>query len=186
MLDDSQKIVVIEGEPIPVPPPIFNVIFVFMHLYLHFINGGIGLRHVCDWVMLMHKHYNEIDVEELEKRLKDFGLSKAWRSFTPIAVEYLGLPEKECPLYSPEYIDKSGKIFSLIIDEGNFGFLRHKTIKRPKGYLAGKTYSFFIVTGLLLRKFQIDPTNTATMYRRYIYNGIGKVFSDLIKKKEDI
>lgn len=185
MLSGSQNVVVIEGENIPAPPPLFNVIFVFMHLYLHFINGGIGLRHVCDWVMLLHNHYNDIDVEELKKLLNDFGLSRAWRSFTPVAVKYLGLPEKECPLYSPEYIDKARKILSLIIDEGNFGFLRHKTIRRPKGYLAGKTYSFFLVSGLLMRKFQIDPTTAATIYRRYIYNGIGKVFSDITKKKED-
>lgn len=184
ILSDTQNTVVINGEHIRVPSPLFNVIFVFLHLYHHFISGGIGLRHVCDWTILLHKHYNEIDEVELEGLLKDFGLYRAWRTFTPIAVDYLGLPEKECPFYSPAYMEKAKKILSLIITEGNFGCLKRKSFKRPKGYLAGKIYSFLNYSRLLWRKFKIDPCNCLTIYRRYIYEGTHKVFSDLVKKRD--
>ena len=123
-------------------------------------------------------------MKELEKLLREFGLSRAWRTFTPIAVGYLGLPEKECPLYSPRCISKARRILSLIIDEGNFGFFRRKTIRRPKGYIAGKTYSFLRYSGLLLRKFQIDPVTTAKVYTKYIHNGAARVFSDITKRRD--
>lgn len=184
ILSDTQNTVVINGEHIRVPSPLFNVIFVFLHLYRHFISGGIGLRHVCDWTMLLHKHYNEIYEEELEGLLKDFGLYRAWHTFTPIAVDYLGLPEKECPFYSPAYMKKAKKILSLMIAEGNFGCLKRKSFKRPKAYLAGKTFSFLNYSSSLWRKFKIDPCTCLTIYGKYIYEGVGKVVCDLIKKRD--
>lgn len=33
----------------------FNAFYVFMHLYHHFLQVGVGLRQVCDWMLIM-KH----------------------------------------------------------------------------------------------------------------------------------
>ncbi len=170
---------IIGGEPIDVPAPAFDVIFVFMHLYLHFINGGIGLRHLCDWVMLLHAHCKEIDVKHLEQLLEEFHLLRGWRFFTPIAVGYLGLPENECPLYSPECARAADRIMSFIIREGNFGRARQRRAVRPRGYLARKAYSFRLLTSRLYSKFWLDPNAVMKYYGSFVMAGSKKVIKDM-------
>lgn len=180
-LNKSTRYIIIGGEEVKVPDPVFDVVFVFMHLNLHFLNGGIGLRHVCDWTMLMHAHAKEIDPVELEQKLKEFQLLKAWKSFTPIAVDHLGLPEAECPFYSIEYKKKSDLILSMIMKEGNFGRANRNHRPRPKSYMAGKFHSFRHHSRQLLTRFPIDPGTITRTYLSYIYNGLVRVINDTIK-----
>lgn len=171
----------IKGEKITVPTPLFTVIFVFMHMYLHFLNGGVGLRQVCDWTMLLHEYHKDINIAELEKLLKSFRLLRSWRLFTPIAVDHLGLPQSECPLYSNFNPKLSSKILSFILKEGNFGRALHKSYKRPVGYLAGKIYSFRINSIRMKSKFAIDPYTILSSHVSYIYKGIKRILLDNIR-----
>ncbi len=169
----------IEGKDIAVPTPLFDVLFVFKHMYNHFINGGIGLRHVCDWAMLLHAHHKEIDTVELERFLKDFRLLRGWRLFAPIAVRYLGLPENECPLYSRKYFRNAERILSFIIKEGNFGRATGKKTRRPKSYPIRKLYSFVWVTGKLAPKLSIDPQLILMEYINLLRDGVIRVLKDI-------
>ncbi len=178
----SDRTILIAGRDIQIPTPIFDVIFVFLHLYHHFMNGGIGLRHVCDWAMLLHRHAGKIDTEELGKRLKEFHLMKGWSIFAPILVEHLGLKESECPFYNHKNKKKSDRILSYIIKEGNFGRVLKKSNYRPKGYIAGKTYSFIKNTKRLMTKLWVDPYILSMIYGKYTINGTTRVLKDITKK----
>lgn len=171
----------IEGVDIDLPTPIFDVIFVFMHMYLHFINGGIGLRQVCDWVMILHAHYKDINVTELEKLLRKFHLLRGWRLFTPIAVGYLGLSESECPLYSQKYVKDAENILSFILKEGNFGRASQRKYNRPKGYIAGKLYSFYHHSRKQISKWSIDPYIILRYHFSYVLKGVTQVLTDIHK-----
>lgn len=173
----------IDGNSIPVPTPLFDVVFVFTHMFYHFMSSGIGLRHICDWTMLLHKHYNSINQCELEKCLRDFKLLKAWRLFSPIAVDILGLPASECPFYSPKYCRKSDEILSFIFKEGNFGRAKQKKTKRPEGYISGKFYSFIKQTQSQYSKFIIDPLTVIRYHNSFVYKGIRAILKDLTKIK---
>lgn len=175
----SKRTIPIANQEITAPTPIFDIVFVFLHLYLHFLNGGIGLRHICDWAMLLHAHAKEIDSLELEKNLKDFHLKKAWSIFAPIAVEHLGLHESECPFYSPTNKKKSERILAYIIKEGNFGRAVCNSSRRPKGYLAGKAYSFLRHSKRSIPKLWIDPNTLSRTYFRYFINGTSRVIKDI-------
>lgn len=179
----SGQTIIIEGEKIKVPTPIFDVIFVFMHLYYHFINGGIGLRQLCDWTMLLHSHRDDLDSDELERLLSEFGLLKGWRLFTPIAVECLGLPEAECPLHSPEYQKEAEQIMTFIIKEGNFGRAQQKTSVAPRAYLARKAYSFCLVTSRLYAKLRIDPRTVIRYFGTFAMHGTGRFIKEILAKK---
>ncbi|MDE5877693.1 MAG: nucleotidyltransferase family protein [Muribaculaceae bacterium] len=181
-LSAGERSVIIGGEEIPLPTPIFDVIFVFMHLYLHFINGGIGLRHICDWVLLLHTHSDNINRQELRKCLKDFRLLKAWCLFTPIAVEQLGVPQSECPFYSAEYRKKSNKIFSFILRGGNFGRYGSEGSGRPEGYLKGKLYSLRRHSKKMLSYLSIDPNTVIRHYSNFLFKGTKIVLTDILKK----
>lgn len=156
--------------------PTFDVIFVFLHLYHHFINGGIGLRQVCDWVMLLHRHAKDLDYTELTLRLKEFQLLKAWQYFTPIAVVYLGLPIAECPLYTEKYRKKSGKIFAFILKEGNFGRYGSPQADLPEGYWNRKFYTFRHFSSRMLPRLPIDPWIVLNTYTRTLCCGIRGIF----------
>ncbi len=173
----------IAGEKIPIPSPIFSVIFVFMHMYLHFLQGGIGLRHICDWTMLLHAHYKDIDTIELEKLLKDFRLLRGWKLFSTIVVNYLGLPVEECPLYSDKTPKLSSKILSFILKEGNFGRATHRSSNRPNGYIAGKIYSFRRNSVKIKSKFTVDPHTILLTYGSYIYKGTRRILIDLLTSR---
>lgn len=179
----SGETIIINGEKIQVPTPIFDVIFVFMHLYYHFINGGIGLRQICDWTMLLHYHRGNLDADELERLLREFDLLKSWQLFAPIAVGHLGLPEAECPLYSSEYQKGAGHIMSYIIKEGNFGRAQNKTYVAPKAYLARKAYSFCLVTSRLHAKLMIDPKNVIRYFGTFVTQGSRRFIKEILTKK---
>lgn len=182
-LNASQEYLMIGGEQVTVPTPVFDVVFVFMHLYLHFLNGGIGLRHVCDWTMLMHSHAKKINIVELEQKLKEFRLLRAWKIFAPIAVEHLGLPPEECPFYSSKNSGEAERILSFILKEGNFGRASRKDSIRPDGYFAGKLYSFKRHSARMYSKLRIDPFTISKTYGRYVIKGVFRVIKDIMNEK---
>ena len=181
-LNESRAYFIVGGEKVKVPTPIFDVIFVFMHLYLHFLSGGIGLRHICDWTMLMHAHAGKINPIELERNLKDFRLLKAWKIFAHIAVEHLGLPPEECPFYSSNNRTEADRILEFVMKEGNFGRAKQKESLRPDGYIAGKLYSFRRHTSLMRSKFLIDPNTISRTYRSYLIRGFTRVIKDIMNR----
>lgn len=172
----------IGGSEVSIPAPMFDVVFVFMHLYIHFLNGGVGLRQLCDWVMLLHAH-KDIDLEELKSLLRDFRLLKAWKRLTPLAVDVMGLPMEECPFYSPRYRGKAEKILSTIMREGNFGKYAGRAFSPPpEGYLRRKLYTLRHHSRKLLSRWTVDPVTVSRVYRSYLSKGVARVMKDAVKK----
>lgn len=180
---ETEQSIDIGEKNIPVPTPFFDIVFVFLHLYHHFLYGGIGLRHICDWTMLLHAHAKEINQGELEQKLKEFNLLKAWKKFTPIAVELLGLPSEECPLYSSKNRSEAKRILSFILAEGNFGRAKQPDSIRPKGYLKGKLYSFKRHSARMYSKLWIDPHTISMSYISYVIKGMTHVIKDIMKRE---
>ena len=169
---------------IATPSPLFDVIFVFLHLHHHFVSSGIGLRHLCDWALLLHAHHKRIDQQELQRLLRSFHLLRAWRSFAPIAVRYLGLPEAECPLYSAKYAKKSDKLLAVILREGNFGHYSPRLSKKPRPYLLRKLHSLAFHSRRTFSLFPLEPATFTAHYCRCLYGGLRKVLKELTTKKQ--
>ena len=122
---ENRRVIEIDGNRIPVASVMLNILFVFYHLWVHFVRGGIGLRQICDWRMMLHNNYGKYDIEELRDKLEHFGLMRPWITFGGILVEYLGLPEKEMPFYTKT--GKTERLLEIIFKEGNFG---HKNTQK--------------------------------------------------------
>lgn len=182
-LASTHRTISIGGTETSVPPPIFDVVFVFLHLYHHFIRGGIGLRHLCDWVAVLHAHAATIDCRELEMRLKGFGLMRAWQLFGPIAVESLGLPEEEFPFYNTRHRDMSARILSLIMSEGNFGRHSRNRTPRPEGYWRGKLHTVIQLGRRMIPLIPVDPLTVTYSLGDIIAGGIANVFNQLRGRK---
>ena len=170
----------IEGTPVDVPPVDFDAVYVLNHTWHHFVNGGIGLRQVCDWVMYLHRFHGSINVKSLEKDLKDFNLLKVWKTFAYIAVYFLGLPEDECPLYEDCNADLAAKVMDRILAEGNFGrYYEGRKAPRPEAYTAGKLHSFKITTGRYMKLYPLFPSIALGYYMHFLAGGIYHYFKGL-------
>ena len=163
----------------------FNVFFIFNHLWHHFIADGVGLRQLCDWVRLLHVNHGKIDLDKLSSMLCEMKLMKEWKVFGCIAVDTLGLPAEEMPFYEPKYKKAAVKVLELIMLEGNFGQENMKGYKRPKGYLAGKWYSFKKRFGRNLRVLRIFPKESMRHMAKVVFIGIAVMFNDKYSKYED-
>lgn len=163
------------------PPHQFDCIYILNHLWHHFINGGIGLRQVCDWAMYLHRFHKDIDTKTLEKDLRAFRLRKVWELFSDIAVRYLGLPAQECPLYKGKISKRSETVLEMIFEEGNFGkFSEHRSTPRPAGYTAGKLHSLKLSLGRYFRLLRVFPIEAFRCFFHYFINGVYHYFRGLI------
>ena len=167
----------IGGTSVNLPPHQFNCLYIMNHAWHHFISGGIGLRQLCDWTMFLHRHHADIDPAVLEHDLKTFGLTRAWKILAGVAVEFLGLPADECPLYSSEFSSKSRQVLEVIWSEGNFGFhSKDRKKRRPDGHFAGKLHSFIMGSRRKVRIFTISPSDVFLSWIYYFIRGMANVF----------
>ena len=114
--------IVINGVEVPTLPPTLNVIYLFVHIYHHFLKEGIALRQFIDWMMFFEAKHEEIVVSELTAKLERLGLLRAFKAFGAILTEVLGMNEKFFPFTladtDKKYVDK---IMAIVLRYGNFG-----------------------------------------------------------------
>lgn len=170
----------IDGVEVDVPPVAFDAVYILNHTWHHFVNGGIGLRQVCDWIMYLHQFHDCLDVVQLESDLRDFNLLKVWKTFACIAVRDLGLPREECPLYEEGHDRLADKVLTRILEEGNFGrYSEGRKKPRPKAYTAGKLHSFKVTTTRYVKLLSVFPSIAIKYYVHFLASGIYHYFKGL-------
>ena len=136
-----------EGVMVNTPSNSFNAFYIFCHMQRHFLTEGIGLRQMCDWIRFLHTHSGKLDEAYLGKVLDSLQLRIVWTMFASIAVDFLGLPAEDMPLYQPGLKEDAAIVLETIFMEGNFGHYRFGQNRdltqtdRPENYIASKTYS---------------------------------------------
>lgn len=83
----------LEDSHLEIPSPLFNALFLTVHAWVHFLNEGLSLRHLCDWVLLLHAHGRDIDWQrfrELSLR-RDRGMYAFAESTTRLAHRFFGV-----------------------------------------------------------------------------------------------
>lgn len=95
-------------------------IYHIVHMAKHFINGGIGLRHVLDtWVI--KNHYQDLDSEYAEKIFKELSLDKFENTVTDL-----------CKYWFEDNIPSNKKAIGLIseyiFENGAFGNISQQSV----------------------------------------------------------
>ena len=123
----------IDGVKVNTFEPTLYAVYVFIHLFFHFIREGVGLRQLCDWAMVLQEWKDEIDKNKLQEILHELGIEKAYCAFGYILLDKLGL--EYFPLaISVKDIDTSHKILKDIMRVGNFGKYGRKNKKGKWSY----------------------------------------------------
>ena len=88
------SIVAINDTHLLAPCSLFNAIFLTVHAWQHFCPGEIGLRHICDWAMLMKYHCDDIDWQRFVEvvNIRDTKIVNFARCVSYIAHYYMAVP----------------------------------------------------------------------------------------------
>lgn len=171
----------IEGVQVMLPSHRFDAIYIMVHAWHHFLEGGVGLRQMCDWAMYMHKFHSCIDADVLKADLDAFGLTRVWHMFSWIAVNELGLPSHECPLYSGKCSADAQRMIDVIWTDGNFGRYSERDSKSPDGYVGGKLHSMKVTIRRFFRIMPVYPSQVIPALILYFMTGIYQFVRGLIK-----
>jgi len=79
-----------EGTWLYRPPVMVSALFLIEHAYSHFLHEGLTWRHILDWMMFSRKHKEDIDWQELDMWIDQFGLRKFYSTFTSLGEFMLG------------------------------------------------------------------------------------------------
>ena len=152
------------GVEIRLPESTFNAFFILYHAVRHMFTEGVGFRQICDWSMFLHRHHQEINIEELKTKLKEYRLEQIWKEFCILAHKVIGLPKEEIPLYpSKDNSNKTATITEHIFISGNFGhYDANGRDPHQTNYLKRKWRSFWFQSSRLLKLFRLFPAFTLT------------------------
>ena len=109
----------IDGELITTPEETFNIFFVFLHAWHHFIETGMNMKQLSDIAILLHTHKGDIDIERLHEMITRLYLMEAWQQVMWIMVHHLGVPQEECPYYTKKCSKQAERLFEQILIEGS-------------------------------------------------------------------
>jgi hypothetical protein len=157
-----------EAVRVMLPSATFNALFIFLHLYHHFVYGGVGFRQLCDWCRCLYVHRDEIELEELDARLKEFKLYRPWQVFGALCVECLGLPKENMPFYTERYRGRLSRVLAIVERDGNFGHSSMRGKVRPSGLVAGKWFAFRHQIQRFARVFTLFPIDVLATCGSYL------------------
>ena len=155
----------IDGAQIPTLEPTINAIYVFVHLFLHFMREGVSLRQFCDWAIILHHYRDEINKKELIDILLALGLTRAYKAFGSILIDDLGLPSSEFPFeLSNDDRKWHERILEDIFKGGNFGKLHHQCKTKWKY----KIETFRLALRNSFRYYSLCPSEVGGMIPRLV------------------
>ena len=131
----------INGLSIVLPDETFNVFFVFVHAWHHFIESGMSMKQLCDVAILLHALHANLNYERLHELLTQLRLMEVWRVYMYMLVHYLGMPKDECPFYSEKCSMRAQAFFERVMQEGQ-ARIKEEVNAEGKAYLKRKFMTF--------------------------------------------
>lgn len=105
---------------IATPSNEMNRVFLLVHKYMHFLCGGIGMKQLTDYMMLLKKGFTEEERLRSVEKIKQLNMGKFCKAVMYILKEKLGIEDRFL-LMEPDR--KAGEILlEEILTTGNFGF----------------------------------------------------------------
>ena len=149
----------------------FDAVFIFAHMLNHFMTGGVGLRQISDWMMLMNTYAEKIDLAMLEEDLRFLGMTKFWKAFASLAVVLLGFPKGKMPLYDAQYDKKVAVLMDAIFKTGNFGTLqKEEQLSGEVNKWVKKVHTAFGQIPVYWRAGKLFPSESLYCFYRYSRN----------------
>ena len=169
---DNSELTEVDGSICRLPDKFHHGLIMLLHTASHLTSEGVGLRHLCDWVVFASALSDAEFREIFEKKLKSFGLWHFAQALTLLGIRYLGAPNRVWTLEAVEShkLDASTLegLMNDILSGGNFGtkdMNRYREIK----YISDRREGTIGKSGILRQGF-----NTMNAKVRRDYKTLGK------------
>ena len=102
------------------PTAEFNVFYILLHIYRHFLYEGVGLRQIVDYYFVLRTvQVSGSKIQEYINAVRDFGMEKFATGLMWVMHEALGM-SREWMLWEPD--EREGRyILKQVMTGGNFG-----------------------------------------------------------------
>ena len=153
-------------------PHELNVVYIFIHLFFHWLHWGVGFRQYSDWLLMMTKLKGQLDEEKILSMAKDLDILYPMQLFAQAAIRYLRVSPEIFPF--PQLLQDDPHTEQIIRDvmhSGNFGFAQRPIKAQNKWVTNWRKFRFKMRRSR--RLYAITPTHAS----RIIW---GSVFGHLM------
>ena len=108
-----------ERDGLVTPTISFNLFYILLHIYRHFLYEGVGMRQLMDYYFVLKSHSDSTDNLEILNVLHEFGMMRFAKGVMWIMQEVFGLERK---YMFCEPLESEGRfILGEVMAGGNFG-----------------------------------------------------------------
>ena len=153
-------------------PHELNVVYIFIHLFFHWLHWGVGFRQYSDWLLMMTRLKGQLDEEKILSMAKDLDILYPMQLFAQAAIRYLRVSPEIFPFPLLLQDDPhTEQIIRDVIHSGNFGFAQRPIKAQNKWVTNWRKFRFKMRRSR--RLYAITPTHAS----RIIW---GSVFGHLM------
>ena len=104
-------------------PHELNVVYIFIHLFFHWLHWGVGFRQYSDWLLMMTRLKGQLDEEKFLSMAKDLVILYPMQLFAQAAIRDLRVSPEIFPFPLLLQDDlHTEQIIRDVMHSGNFGF----------------------------------------------------------------
>lgn len=148
---------------VPVPSPQMNALYIFLHLWHHCQQKGIGIRHVCDWICLWNACEEKINKTLFVKAVDKLPVGRPMTAIAWIGENYLGLGKGVIPLDTTTgQARRDGELLLRdILKMGNFGRATDMMKGFKRGHHLHNLRSYRLAFRRQMKLFRLCPSEMA-------------------------
>lgn len=141
-------------------PHELNVVYIFIHLFFHWLHWGVGFRQYSDWLLMMTKLKSQLDEEKILSMAKDLDILYPMQLFAQAAIRYLRVSPEIFPFPLLLQDDPhTEQIIRDVMHSGNFGFAQRPIKAQNKWVTNWRKFRF--KTRRSRRLYAITPTHAS-------------------------
>ena len=153
-------------------PHELNVVYIFIHLFFHWLHWGVGFRQYSDWLLMMTRLKGQLDEVKILSMAKDLDILYPMQLFAQAAIRYLRVSPEIFPFPLLREDDPHAEqIIRDVMHSGNFGFAQRPIKAQNKWVTNWRKFRFKMRRSR--RLYAITPTHAS----RIIW---GSVFGHLM------
>ena len=141
-------------------PHELNVVYIFIHLFFHWLHWGVGFRQYSDWLLMMTRLKGQLDEEKILSMAKDLDILYPMQLFAQAAIRYLRVSPEIFPFPLLLQDDPhTEQIIRDVMHSGNFGFAQRPIKAQNKWVTNWRKFRF--KTRRSRRLYAITPTHAS-------------------------
>ena len=141
-------------------PHELNVVYIFIHLFFHWLHWGVGFRQYSDWLLMMTRLKGQLDEEKILSMAKDLDILYPMQLFAQAAIRYLRVSPEIFPFPLLLQDDPhTEQIIRDVIHSGNFGFAQRPIKAQNKWVTNWRKFRFKMRRSR--RLYAITPTHAS-------------------------